>query len=83
MTYKVFRKTMINAGFSCYEESCNAYFSRGRNQLNINSNGDFDDGSFYDSDGYVMDLCDIEYMTFYKTSFLLFDMYKNIFQYYY
>lgn len=83
MTYKVFRKMMRNAGFSCYEEPGTAYFSRGRDQYYINSYGDFDDGSFYDSDGYVLDLCDIEYMTFYKTSFLLFDVYKNIFQYYY
>lgn len=83
MTYKVFRKTMRNAGFSCYEESCNAYFSRGRNQLNINSNGDFDDGSLYDSHGYVMELCDIEYISFQKKNFLLFDVYGRVYRYTY
>lgn len=83
MTYKVFRKTMRNAGFSCYEESCNAYFSRGRIQFNINSYGDFDDGSFYDSDGYVMELCDIEYISFQKKNFLLFDVYGRVHRYTY
>lgn len=83
MTYKVFRKTMINAGFSCYEEPSTAYFSRGRKQFYVNSYGDFDDGSFNDSDGYVMELCDIEYITFHKNNFLLFDVYGRVYRYYY
>lgn len=83
MTYSKFRRTMINGGWSCYDNGISACFSRGWADVVVETDTDsYDDG--YVSFGYsCIDISDIRYIHFYpdETVFILWSGYQSSYSY--